>query len=50
VRIARAQPLQCGALAGVPASWKLLFKKEENNFKSPRLPADRGFFVVLNAN
>jgi hypothetical protein len=45
VRIVPAEPLQCGAPAGMLASWKLLFKIDENNFKNPRLPANRGFFV-----
>jgi hypothetical protein len=45
VRIAPAEPLQCGAPAGVLASWKLFSEREQNYFENPRLPVNRGFFV-----
>jgi hypothetical protein len=45
VRIAPAEPLQCGAAVAALASWEVLHKGNENNFKNPRLPVSRGFFV-----
>jgi hypothetical protein len=45
-RIAPVEPLQCGAPVGPLATWKLFSKRNQNNFKNPRLPANRGFFVL----
>jgi hypothetical protein len=45
VRNPPAAPLQCGAPVGAPASWNMLSKRKQNNFKNPRLPVNRGFFA-----